>query len=603
MVLRQVAALLALSIVVLGGCEGRPPSEATSERPSTSRSEPHLAEIDLGRGAPERADDSLLALSSDRSFTHLVQRLRDLRDEQELRGLFVRLGTSRFGFARSSEIGRLLATFRERDLPVVCHADGYSNSSALLAAVGCDEVWLSPSGTVDTVGIAAQLLFGRRLLDKLAIEADFLQVGRFKGAIEPFTRDSASPEARQSLQQTLEQLRSVWLEGLSRGRNRDAAALDPEDGPYIPEDARERGLIDRIGFDHAARDAALARTGVDGHVVYFGGSESPEPSLVELVRILSGTSSRATPHVVVIRATGAITMAGGSIVGGSDGIVARSLIRLLRRLADDDAAKAVVLRIDSPGGSALASDLLWNELIRLRERKPVVASVGEMAASGGCYLASAATEVLAEHASIVGSIGVMGGKMAVRNTLSDLGITVESVRANPDGGDRALLESPFTPWDEATRAKVQVAMEHTYDLFLERVAEGRGTSVAAIRPAAEGRLFTGDRARELGLVDRIGGLSDAIDRALELAELEPSAPIHLADPPAGLLDLLGLEDPAARGRAAARIEQTAIRAALRAATIGLEPYRAEVETFVSSMTPLMRGERSAAALPYVFAVR
>jgi protease-4 len=602
MTFRRAAALVTLCMAVLG-CEGRPASEAVPDKPSTSRSDPHLAEIDLGRGAPERPEETLFAVSSERSFTHLVQRLRELREEQELRGVFVRIGTSRFGFARASEIGRLLAAFRDRGLPVVCHADGYSNSSAMLAAVGCDEIWLSASGTVDTVGIAAQLLFGKRLLEKLSIQADFLQAGQFKGAIEPYTRDRSSPEARQSLQETLAALRAAWLEQIGSGRDREPTAMGAEDGPHVPEAALGLGLIDRIGFDHEARDAALARAGVEGRVVYFGGTEPPEPSLGELVRILAGTSGRGTPHVVVLRATGSITLSGGSLLGGSDGIVARSLIRLLRELDEAEAVEAIVLRIDSPGGSALASDLLWNEIMRVREHKPVVASIGEMAASGGCYVASAATEIVAERASILGSIGVMGGKLSVRDTLAELGVTVESVPADPTAGDRALLESPFTPWDDATRDKMRVAIESTYDLFLQRVARGRGATVAEIEPAAEGRLFGGERARELGLVDHLGGLSDAVDRALELAGLEPSAPVRLADPPGGLLDLLGVENAAARRRATQRLEHRALRAATRAATLGLEPYRSEVETFVSSMAPLLQGERATAALPYVLAVR
>lgn len=601
--LRKAVAPAALVLCLLAaGCEGRPRHGGGPTEPRSSRSEPHVGVIDLGHGAPERAEPSLLATSPDQSFAELVGRLRELPDEQQLRGLFVRIGTTRLGFARAAEIGRLLSGFREQELPVTCHADSYSNSSALLAALGCDQVWLSPGGTVDTVGIAAQLLFGKELLTKLSIEADFLQVGRYKGAIEPFTRNSASPEARRSLQQTLSEIRDAWLDGLGRGRDRPPEQLGAERGPHVPERAQALGLIDRIGFDHEAQQATLDRAAVESRVTYFGGPEPPEPSLAELVRLLSGSAGSSTPHVAVVRATGAITMSGGGLLGGADGIAARPLIRLLRRLGENEAVRAVVLRIDSPGGSALASDLVWHEIMRLREQKPVVASIGEMAASGGIYLASAATEIVAEQTSIVGSIGVMGGKLAISGTLAEIGITVESVRANPDAGDRALLESPFTAWDEATRSQMRAVIEQTYDLFLRRVAAGRKRSVAALRPAAEGRLFGGLRGQEVGLVDRSGGLSEAIDRAMALASLDPSVPVQLADPPARLLDLL-VDDPSVRQRAARRIEQSAARAASRVVTLGLEPYRAEIYRFVGSVSPLLEGERSCAALPYALAVR
>ena len=605
--IRRFAALAAIALAASGalGCDGRPRAplaKADTARGSSSRAEPHLGEIDLRRGAPEGADGSWFGSSGERSFAQLAIDLRTARREPALRGLFVRLGVAHVSLAQAEEIGQNLGAVRDKGLPVVCHADGYDNSTLLLAARGCSQIWVSPSGGVESVGIAAQLVFGRALLEKLSIEADFLQMGKYKGAEEPFTRDESSPEARESLRGTLTALRQAWAEGITKGRGKDAGALGIEDGPWVPAEAEARGLVDRTGYAEEARAEAVAKVGLDNHVVYFGERTEAEPAVAELFRALSGARAHAEPYVAVVRAVGAIGMSGGSPLGGSDGISARALSRILGRLADDENAMAVVVRIDSPGGSALASDLLWKELMTLRERKPVVASVGAMAASGGCYLFSAATQVFAEPTSIVGSIGVVAGKLSFAKSLAELGVHVETVEAKEGTGPRALYESALAPWDDATRAKVQTAIEQTYELFIERVAEGRGASPEKIRTAAEGRIYGGIEGKELGLIDRVGGLSDAIDLALSLAKLPPDAPVELGDVGGGLAELL-VGDSNARAQAGEQLERQASRTALRVVSAGLEPWRAEVDAFIGSAAPLLQGERVLAALPFMLVVR
>jgi protease-4 len=603
--IRRLASVASVAMAALGllGCEGRPRAalpgvDSTSSNPA----EPHLGELDLRQGAPEGSDGSWFTASGDRSFARLAIELRGLGRATALRGLFVRLGVARFGLAQAEEIGRGLGAVREKGLPVVCHADGYDNASVLLAARGCSEIWLSPSGGVDSVGIAGQLVFGRALLQKLSIEADFLQMGRYKGAEEPFTRDESSPESRESMRGTLAALRQAWVDGITTGRGKDAEALGIEDGPWVPGEAEARGLTDRTGYAEQARDEALVKTGLDNRVVYFGERDATEPNLAELFRALSGARAHTEPYVAVVRAVGAIGMSSGSPLGGGDGISARALSKVLRRLAEDENAMAVVVRIDSPGGSALASDLLWQELMTLRARKPVVASVGGMAASGGCYLFSAATQVVAEPTSIVGSIGVVAGKLSFAKSLAELGVHVETIEAKEGTGPRALYESALAPWDEATRAKVRTAIEATYELFVERVAEGRGTSPERIQAAAEGRIYGGVEGKALGLVDQLGGLTDAIDLALRLGKLPPDAPVEVADPSSGLAELL-VGDSGARALAAEQIERQATRSALRVVSAGLEPYRAEVDAFLGSAAPLLQGERVLTALPFVLVVR
>ena len=251
------AVVAAALTTALAGCEGRPQQEQPpAVEIDSSAADPHIAEIDLRGGAPELPEAALLAPVGQQGFAHLVTSLLELGDEAELRGLFVRLGTVSLPLAQAHEIGRRLADFRQQELRVTCHADGLDNATMLLAALGCSEIWLSPAGTVDTVGLAGEMLFARTLLEKLSVRADFVQVGKHKGASEPFTRDRPSPEARQSLASTLRSLRQAWLAGIAQGRGRDAASLGLEDGPHTAGAAHEIGLVDRLGYAAESRQQA-----------------------------------------------------------------------------------------------------------------------------------------------------------------------------------------------------------------------------------------------------------------------------------------------------------------------------------------------------------
>jgi protease-4 len=290
---------------------------------------------------------------------------------------------------------------------------------------------------------------------------------------------------------------------------------------------------------------------------------------------------------------GAISMeGGGGLLGEGGGIVEKRLVRTLARLEKDDDVKAVVLRIDSPGGSALASDLLWHELMRIRAVKPVVVSVGAMAASGGYYLASTGNVVFADDASIVGSIGVVGGKIAADHALERIGVHAETIPAkvgDPRAASRAAFESLLSPWDEPTRERMRAAMTGIYELFLARVAEGRKMPVEKVRESAEGRIFGGREGKARGLVDELGGLTDAMARARALAGLEADARVAIAGEGGGLLDALAEDGP--RGRLA----PTPLDAAV-------EKLAPELVPFLASLAPLTEHEHALCALPFALSV-
>ncbi|MDP9152456.1 MAG: S49 family peptidase [Myxococcota bacterium] len=591
------------SAVVMSGallaCEGRHRTESATDVREGARNAAFIAVLDVSDGLPEQPSGGLLGLSSkSASFDELVREVDRLeRDSKNnVKGILVRLGTARLGVARATEVGALLARVAAHR-PVWCHADELGNGTLYLAAVGCRQVWISPGGTVDAIGLAAQLVFFHKLLaDGLGLDVDFLQVGKYKGAEEPFTRDDPSPEARASLESTLADMRTAWLTGIRRARPAISASA-AEDGPYTARAAQDRGLVDQVGYFDEARDELEKETRTAHAEVRLGPGAGSRAGgdIAEVLHALAGESLGGAP-IALVHATGAISMDGAGPLGGDSGIVESRLARTLVRLERDDDVKAVVLRIDSPGGSALASDLLWHHLMRVRKRKPLVVSIGDMAASGGYYMASAGSIVFADEASIVGSIGVVGGKVAIGHALEKLGVHAETVPArvgDAKSASRATYESLLTPWDDDTRTRLLETMTGIYGLFLARIGEGRGLPIDRVALSAEGRVFSGREGKARGLVDEMGGLGDALVRARVLAGLPPDARVGVAGEPSGILQMLAQDE--SQGQAASRLSG-----------IALAHFAPDVVAFVASIAPLAGlapREPALCALPFALTVR
>jgi protease-4 len=391
-------------------------------------------------------------------------------------------------------------------------------------------------------------------------------------------------------------MRAAWLDGIRKGRPL-ASESAAEDGPYGAQAAKDRSLIDDVGYFDEARAALEASTGaVRSQVVLGPGAQSRGgDALTEVFRTIASDSLGTAP-VALVRATGAISMDGGGPLGDAGGIVERRLSRTLTRLQSDDDVRAVVLRIDSPGGSALASDLLWHELMRLRAKKILVVSIGGMAASGGYYLASTGAVVFADETSIVGSIGVVGGKLAADRALEKIGVHGETFSAkvgDPHAASRAAYESLLAPWDDATRARVLETMTGIYDLFLQRVSEGRGVPRERIAASAEGRIFSGRHGMARGLVDEIGGLREAIARARAMAGLPADARVGVAGDGGGLLRALAEDDPESNARS-------------RGLGAAIAHVAQENAPFIASLAPLALGDRSEqtlCAVPFALTIR
>ncbi|MBX3183528.1 MAG: signal peptide peptidase SppA [Polyangiaceae bacterium] len=606
---RRFGAALALLAVTLSfiGCS-RPREEAPAPggfvpAPSASVSygKNTVLSFDLGAGAPESTDaGGLFGLPPARTYVGLLSAIRAAREDKKAGAVLVKLGGGGLEFARAEELSREFALVRQAGKPVVCHSHGIGHGDALFVTRACDSTWLSPAGGADTVGIASQVIFMKGLLDKLGVEADFIHMGKYKSFAEQFTRDSPSEEAREALNAVLGSLRGTWLGALKQHRPGLEAVI--EDGPFTAKVAKQHRLIDAVGYESEAEEHAKQRGEADQVRAVFGpgASGSGGSGLAALVRSISGANRRSgsAARIAVVPAVGGIAMSSGGIGGG--GIAKTTMTKTLRRLAEDDSVKAVVLRVDSPGGSALASDLLWEELKRLGEKKPLIASVGGMAASGGYYMAVAAREIYAERTSIVGSIGVVGGKFAIGGALAQHGIHSEIIaaRPGPSAKARAAYLSPFEPWDDATRARMRELMEDTYGLFLKRVAEGRKLSVAQVEPHAGGRIWSGAQGHERKLVDHLGGLRDAIERARSLAGLPDDAPVTVEGGGESLLDVLGGDESASAEQVARAADQLTARR-----NQWLELVSEALLPHAQAFAPVMEGESRLLVMPYLIQLR
>jgi protease-4 len=573
-----------------------------------------VVELDLSHGLSEKPPSfSLLSGAGAPTYADLVQTIARASKDRRTRGFLLRLGDAELSWAQAEELGRLLAAVQAEE-PVVCHAHAYSNATLLFALTACDRVWLSPAGEVASVGIAGQMLYLKRLLDRFKVKADFLHMGRYKSAAETFTEDGPTVPARESLEAVLGSLRKTWIDGLTASRAGVQLQKDGHDiqklaeyGPWSAEDASKSGLIDAVGYLSEARDDAKQRAHVEDVETSFGlqARRDAADEVAQLVRFVAGTSKseHGADHVAVLPAAGGISMSSGAGVVGDGGIAADALTKTLRKLRDNDSVKAVVIRIDSPGGSALASDLLWHELMLLREKKPLIASLAGTAASGGYYMACAATRILAERTSIIGSIGVVGGKIVFGDALDQLGVSSVTFPANkePAAAARAAYMSPLTEWDEPTREAVRAQMSAIYELFLQRVSRGRNVPVDDVRKIAEGRIWSGEQGLEIKLIDGFGGLSEAIALAKQQAGLEENAEVKVEGGAEGLLGLLGIDSDSDD------TDESTLRAALarvRSAAPGPFDSLAEpLRPYAGSLAPLLGRERVLTAVPFALQIR
>jgi protease IV len=510
------------------------PRQSANWRPGAD----HVAVIDLAVEVVELAGFELLGGRQQVELRVLVDRIADLAADDQVAGLLLRLDGLAIAPAPAQELRDALAAFRKSaaaSRQVWCYADELSDSQYAVAAA-CDSIGMAVSGRVSLSGAAATPVHLKRLLDQVGVTADFVHIGAFKGAAEPLTRDQPSPQSVQSLRAIVDQFYGSLVTAISAGRRLPEARVEAliDRSLFTAAAASEAGLIDQVASFAEYRDQQLEQR--PWRVVRVAGAAEPDLQAVIDFLGLAPRSRPRGPHVALVYAVGAIVdRTGSGGLGLRSQIAARPLVAALRALARDPSVKAVVLRVNSPGGSALASALIWQAVAELRQQKPVIVSMGAVAASGGYYIGCGATRIFAQPDTLTGSIGVVGGKLVIDRALRRLGVSAHPLHR----GQRALMWSAFAPWSADERAAVREMMQATYQTFVGHVAEGRGLPRDRVDSFAQGRVWTGAAARERGLVDEFGGLARALATAHELGQVAPGTELEIYPPEPTLADVLG----------------------------------------------------------------
>jgi len=474
-----------------------------------------LLELDLSRGVAEAPPSSPVEAARARHvpvLRHLVEGLHQGANDPNVVGLIAHLGTAQPSMAMADELRAAVQRFRRTGKPTVAWSESYGEMGpgnvAYYLASGFGEVWLQPSGDVGLTGVVANSVFVRDALDRLGINPQLSQRHEYKTAADMFLRRSMTDAHREMAERLTASAMDTIVRSVAEGRGltEEAVRAAVERAPLHGEDARELGLVDRLGY----RDEVYAslRERLPDARLRFVERYRKRPSAGPAQRL----ANRHKPAVAVIQASGPIHLGrsrgqtplrGRSI--GSDGLGAA-----LRAAREDDGVRAVVLRVDSPGGSYVASDAIRREVLALRESgRTVVASMGTVAASGGYYIAMPADTVVADPGTITGSIGVLAGKQVIRDALDRLGVRVESVSV----GRQAEMFSTQREFTEDEWQRLEAWLDRVYDDFTSKAAQDRGMDVDRLREVAKGRVWTGADARRHGLVDELGGLEDAVDLA------------------------------------------------------------------------------------------
>ncbi|MCA2249239.1 signal peptide peptidase SppA [Mycobacterium intracellulare] len=509
-----------------------------------------VLELDLRSMPPETSGFDPLAMitgaSRPASLRDTVSAIYRAAEDPRVAGLIARVQLTASPSAAVQELREAIVAFTAAK-PSLAWAETYPGTLSYYLASAFGEVWMQPAGSVGLIGFASNATFLRDAFDKAGIEAEVVARGEYKSAANRFTEHGFTEAHREAVTRMLESIREQAWEAVGTSRKLDSAALDAlaDRAPLLREEAVSSGLVDRIGFRDEAYDRIAELVGVKEV------SEENAPPRLYVSRYAGAARSRLIPPAPSVpgrrpKPTVAVINVDGTIVDGRGGpqflpfgtstVGSDTIAPALREAAADDSVSAIVVRVNSPGGSVTASETLWREVKKARKRgKPVVASMGSVAASGGYYVAVAADAVVASPATITGSIGVLTGKLVIRDLLGRLGVGSDTVRTNANA-DAWAIDAPFTPEQRAHR---EAEADLLYADFVERVAEGRNLTKDAVDRVARGRVWTGADALERGLVDELGGFRTALRRAKILAGLDEDADVRIVTYPGGsLLDML-----------------------------------------------------------------
>ncbi len=457
----------------------------------------------------DEADPFAGLWASEIGLDEIIHAIKVAKEDGDIEGISITTSFLQAGMAQTREIREALLDFKASGKFIMAHSDFYSQKDYYLASVA-DEVYVNPVGALDFKGLATEVLYYKDLQEKTGIKMEVIRHGKYKSAVEPFLSNTMSEENRTQLKELLTSIWNVMLDDVSASRKisrPDLNTIADTLGGRTPKLAVASGLLD--GTLHFDQYEGLLKEKV-------GVGEDEELNYVSLMDYVQKSNRQkiqtGTDKVAVIYAQGEIFFG----EGGKDQIGQGLIVDALQKATKNENVKAIVFRVDSPGGSALVSDIIWREMQLAKKVKPVVVSFGNVAASGGYYIGVGGDKIFAEPTTITGSIGVFGTIPNINELAKNVGINAEQVGTNKNSVDYSLFE----PMSDSFRKVVLESIEETYGTFLERVAQGRNMTVAQVDSLAQGRVWSGVDAKANGLVDELGNLDDAIAAAAEMAGLE-----------------------------------------------------------------------------------
>ena len=482
-----------------------------------------VLELDLERGVQEHIpDDPLSAALGDRALTvrDVVDALHRARDDDRVHAVVARIGGGGMGFARAEEIRDAVLAFRESGKPAVVFSETFGEfgpgHSGYYLATAFDRIYLQPSGDVGLAGLVAEGMFLSGTLDKLDVEPRIEQRYEYKNAANTFNETEFTEAHAEATGRVLESMFENLVSGIAQGREMDQASVSAliDRGPFVAGEALQAGLVDRLAYRDEVYDSLRAEFGDRTRFLY-----------AKRYLDRAGRPHRRGPTVALIYGVGAVVRGDGGfnpLTGTS--MASDRVTRAFREAIEDDDVTAIVFRVDSPGGSYVASDAIWRETIRARDAgKPVIVTMGDVAASGGYFVAIDADRIIAQPSTITGSIGVLGGKMVTTGLWDQVGVSWDELTV----GGNATIWSSISDYTPEEFARTEAILDRIYDDFTGKVAAGRGMTQEDVHEIARGRIWTGVDAQRVGLVDDLGGFTTALFHARELTGLEPDDDIRV----------------------------------------------------------------------------
>ncbi len=518
-----VGAFVVLGILAIGFAWRSLPGLAAAPPPANT-----VLTFDLADGLTEAASDNPLSFAGfDKSVTmrDAVRAIEAAAKDDRVKVLLLHLGGGDLDLAHAQELGDAIADFRKPGKFALAFAESFGEganaASQYLLATSANEIWLQPSGDLQLVGIVLQSPFFRGVLDKLGVVTRMDRREEYKGAINSLTDNSMPAPQRANMQGLVDSWTAQLAGAIAKSRHINPALARQliDRGPYNAASAKAAGLLDATRYWDEALAAASERAGPGAKTYTLADYIAAMPAL-----------PKDTPRIAVIYGIGDVVLGKGdnNPLSGKFSTGSQTLAEALHQAVDDKDIAGIILRIDSPGGSYVAADAIWREVKRAKDKgKPLVVSMAGTAASGGYFVAAPAAAIVAEPATITGSIGVFGGKLVVKDLLAKIGVSLDSVSS----GTNALIDSSTVDYTPAQWAILESDLDRIYGDFLDKVAEGRHMSKEAVRAVAKGQIWSGLAAKENGLVDKLGGLLTAVDLLRPLAKIAPDAPVSIEQYP------------------------------------------------------------------------